>query len=219
MFQIDNATAASTKPASTPPGVAGYFTDGNPAIGEAATIVPAEWLNAIMMEVINVLVAANITPDKAQFNQLLTAISTVTRTLQATETLAGVARIATQALTNAGADDTTMVTPKKLRAGFTSSFGFNGFIAFPSWLGGLIIQWGNVTADANGVANTPWPVTFPTQISRCVTNYIVSGATPTNVASNVSSLINVQNIVAMAANMSTGAGIPIANIAFIAVGY
>jgi hypothetical protein len=74
MFQIDNATAAATKPASTPPGNAGYFTDGNPATNQAATIVPAEWLNSIMLELLNVLTAAGVTPDKAQFNQLATAI-------------------------------------------------------------------------------------------------------------------------------------------------
>jgi hypothetical protein len=74
MFQIDNASAATTKPASTPPGAAGFFTDGNPAVGEAATIVPAEWLNAIMMEVCNAITATGVTLNKASFTQLTTAI-------------------------------------------------------------------------------------------------------------------------------------------------
>jgi hypothetical protein len=74
MFQIDNASAATTKPASTPPGTAGYFTDGNPAVGEAATIVPAEWLNAVMMEVCNAITATGVALNKASFTQLTTAI-------------------------------------------------------------------------------------------------------------------------------------------------
>jgi hypothetical protein len=38
---------------------------------------------------------------------------------QATETVQGTAKVATQALTNAGSDDATIVTPKKLLFGIT----------------------------------------------------------------------------------------------------
>lgn len=77
MYQIDNSTAAAAQPASTPAGSAGFFTDGNPAGGVAATIVPAEWLNAVMMELINVLVAGGVTPTKNTFNQVATAIRAI----------------------------------------------------------------------------------------------------------------------------------------------
>lgn len=74
MFQIDNATVATTQPPSTAPGLAGFFTDGNPATGEAATIVPAEWLNSLMLEVCNAITGMGQTLDKTKFNQLFTAI-------------------------------------------------------------------------------------------------------------------------------------------------
>ncbi|GJG92826.1 gp53-like domain-containing protein [Cupriavidus pauculus] len=74
MYQIDNATAATTQPASTPAGTAGFFTDGNPATNVPATIVPAEWLNAVMMELANVVTGAGLTLNKSAFNQLLAAI-------------------------------------------------------------------------------------------------------------------------------------------------
>lgn len=74
MYQIDVSSAAATQPASTSPGTAGFFTDGNPVTGVAATIVPAEFLNSVMMEMLGVLTAANITPDKTKFSQLSTAI-------------------------------------------------------------------------------------------------------------------------------------------------
>lgn len=77
MYQIDNATAATSQPASTPVGTAGFFTDGNPATSVPATIVPAEWLNAVMMELVNVVTAGGLTPSKSSFNQVLTAIKAI----------------------------------------------------------------------------------------------------------------------------------------------
>jgi hypothetical protein len=75
-------------------------------------------------------------------------------------------RIASQTETDAGTDDIRTVTPKKLRAGFSASFATNGFIAFPSWLGGFIIQWAGVAspASANSTTAITWPVAFPNAV-------------------------------------------------------
>jgi hypothetical protein len=70
MFQIDNSTATASQPASTAPGTPGFFTDGNPAGGAPATLVPAEWLNLVMMELINAVKAGGQVPSKSVFNQL-----------------------------------------------------------------------------------------------------------------------------------------------------
>jgi hypothetical protein len=77
MYQIDNSSAATTQPASTPPGTPGFFTDGSVTGGIPATIVPAEWFNAVQQELINVLVAAGITPVKSTFTQLASAIKAI----------------------------------------------------------------------------------------------------------------------------------------------
>jgi phage-related tail fiber protein len=66
----------------------------------------------------------------------------VTLAAQATEINQGTAKVATQPQVNAGIDDSTIVTPKKLRAGFSMSLGVTGYVAFPSWLGGFVFQWG-----------------------------------------------------------------------------
>jgi hypothetical protein len=80
---------------------------------------------------------------------------------QATETKRGTAQIATQELTDTGANDTTTVTPKKLRWGFQILKAINGYIIFPSWLGGLIIQWGRVSGNGGTDIATAFPIAFP----------------------------------------------------------
>jgi len=82
--------------------------------------------------------------------------------VQATEATFGWAKVATQALVDAGVDDTTIVTPKKMRFGFQFIKGVNGALVFPTWLGGFIIQWGVTTSIGTGSAATfNYPIAFP----------------------------------------------------------
>lgn len=95
------------------------------------------------------------------------------RIVQATETIAGIARVSTQDQVNAGADDSTIVTPKKIRFGFTCSLTANGYFIFPTWLLGLTIQWGvaGVTTNAagtSGVGTFNFPVAFPNACRQIV---------------------------------------------------
>lgn len=78
---------------------------------------------------------------------------------QATEVSQGTAKVATQLQMNAGNDDSTIATPKKLRLGFSISLAATGFVAFPTWLGGWVLQWGTTTA-----ASVTFPMQFPTNI-------------------------------------------------------
>ncbi len=76
MYQIDNASAASVRPAASSAGTAGWFTDGNPGTSTPATIFPAEFANMLMAEILSVLTAGGITPSKSNSAQLLAAIRT-----------------------------------------------------------------------------------------------------------------------------------------------
>ncbi|MGL5844257.1 MAG: phage tail protein [Aeromonas hydrophila] len=91
-------------------------------------------------------------------NQNANAVVTV-KTLwgwvkQASESVRGMMKVATQDQTNAGALDDVAVTPKKLRGGFT--FSDAGFLRLPAWMGGYVLQWGFVSVSANtGVITYP----------------------------------------------------------------
>jgi hypothetical protein len=77
MYQYDDSTAVSTLPTPAAPGTAGYFTDGNPASGAPATRLRSDFMNMIMMELLNVATAGGQTPSKSTYNQVLTAIQSM----------------------------------------------------------------------------------------------------------------------------------------------
>lgn len=79
---------------------------------------------------------------------------------QATEINQGTAKIATDAQMLDSANDAVIATPKKLRLGFAISLGINGHIVLPSWLGGLVLQWGSVPVSSTSAAFT-FPIEFP----------------------------------------------------------
>lgn len=104
---------------------------------------------------------AFITPKK--FSTALAALI-----VQATEILSGIAKIATQSQVDQGVDDATIVTPRKLRLGFQILKAANGYIIFPSFLGGLIVQWGRTTVSASTTATFNLPIPFPNSFHMAV---------------------------------------------------
>ncbi|MFV2945260.1 phage tail protein [Pseudomonas japonica] len=98
------------------------------------------------------------------------------KVVQATESVLGIARIATQVQVNAGVDAVTIVTPKTLRLGFYAQFDSNGCICFPAWLGGWIVQWGlGPPIDAGQTKTISYPIAYPnrqlwTGSSNCFSN-------------------------------------------------
>lgn len=77
MYEYDDPTAIASRPASTSPGTPGWFTDGNPGAGIPATILRAEFMNMLQAELLAILTAGAITPNKAVSNQLLLALTAI----------------------------------------------------------------------------------------------------------------------------------------------
>lgn len=93
---------------------------------------------------------------------------------QATESHPGTSRVATQEQMLVDTFDTLIVTPKKLRWGFSINLAANGYICLPSWLGGMILQWGRVTAPISNANATSTGISFPMAFPRSC--YLVQAA-------------------------------------------
>lgn len=178
MFRIDDPSAVGALPTPEAAGTEGYFTEGNPGGGVAATLVRASFLNMIQEEIRAVVVAGGLTPSKTTYNQLLTAIQNLRATGYAS----------------------SLVSPA-------------GYIKLPTWLGGLIIQWGTLPTSAVGGVATAFPLTFPNQPLSLVTG----------VGSNVAACSTFDSLTTSGFNIngwttSTGARVAVSNAWWIAVG-
>lgn len=163
MHRIDTSTAQKDKFGAGKNG----FTLGNAQTGVPPTEVSADILDAMQEEICAVIedTDSGATLDKSKNNQLLTAIKSIIRSvgMLATEAARGVVKIASQSQTNSGTADDVVITPKKLRAGFSALLAANGYISLPTWMGGFIIQWGIVSGIAAGTTATfTYPLAFPT---------------------------------------------------------
>ena len=74
MFFNDDPTSIAVRPVATPVGTPGYFTDGNPGLGQAATIVQNDFLNTVQDELMNLVLAAGLAPNKFNNAQVLQAL-------------------------------------------------------------------------------------------------------------------------------------------------
>lgn len=104
----------------------------------------------------------------------------------ATETASGLLPVATQVDTDAGTNDAKAVSPLKLRFGFAADFtSQTGYIKFPSWLGGLLLQWGTQASAVSTTTTVTFPLGFPNIcFQTLVSGLNVSGNTQAYVTLN-----------------------------------
>ncbi|MDX7670237.1 phage tail protein [Aeromonas caviae] len=99
-------------------------------------------------------------------NQKADAVVTV-KTLwgwvkQASETVLGMMKVATQEQTNAGTADNVAVTPKKIASGFYMLTTTGAMaLRLPSWLGGWLIQGGTSVPVSAGACVITFPISYP----------------------------------------------------------
>ena len=77
MYQYDDPTCVAALPTPAALGAAGYFSNGNPTTGLGATVLTADYMNMVMLELLNVVKAGGISPSKTAYDQVLSAIKRI----------------------------------------------------------------------------------------------------------------------------------------------
>lgn len=106
MHRIDSAGAVGVLPVAAAVGAPGYFKNQPPGAGQPSTIVTDDWLNAVQEEIMSVIVAAGLAPDKTDNAQLLAAIQSVA----GAGAVVGAGAIHGMVLSNAAGNPTTRIT-------------------------------------------------------------------------------------------------------------
>jgi len=140
MYPVKTATAVTSRPAYTEGGAPGFFTAGNAVAGIPATVPGEHWFNMTQEELLNVIRAAGLVPSATDDTQLREAVlklilaavaghnesGTAHADIRAaiaginipaaSETVAGVLKLASSVQALAGADDTTAMSPADVAA-------------------------------------------------------------------------------------------------------
>lgn len=200
MYPIDTPSASATLPAPKPVGTPGHFTDGDPRTGQQATIPGADWFNMTTQEMLNVLSAAGIAPDKNNRGQLAAAIAAM---IAAGAGSTGVPWGAISGVLNDQADLAAALA-SKADAGHGHNFAVgdigglaaaldpghthaeNGWCKLP---GGTILQWGRYAGYLPGEGLTPqinYPIAFPNGVGSVVcTDINTTGTTLSDAYSEI----------------------------------
>ncbi len=168
MYRNDDPSTVSVAPA-VPSGTGltpGFFSNGNPAAGLQATVVPDWWLNQQQEEPLAILAAAEITPVKGTNNQVLTALQKLFASLFSPD-FAGTPNTPTPA---AGDSSPQIANTYWIRTrAFSRSFGpavssgfYSGYRIAPD---GFIEQWVFIDKASlpagTQIYTVPFPIVFP----------------------------------------------------------
>jgi len=159
MFQIDTPTAVPSMPALNVAASPGWFTSGNPASAQPATVVSADWLNQLQSELLAILTAGGVTQSKTVLNQLQTAIYNQIPKPSTTAPLMNNAAATGTSTLFSRQDHVHPVDTSRCAALSAPQSNSNGwYMSFPN---GFIIQ-GGCLSDGSGWSNHYFPIAFPT---------------------------------------------------------
>ena len=121
MQRVKTLTAVTSKPAYSESGTPGYFIKGDAVAAIPATVPGQDWYNMVQEELHNLVVAAGLTPSATDDTQLTQAVARLiaaqaVTVANASETVAGILKLATAAQALEGTDMDTAMTPADVAA-------------------------------------------------------------------------------------------------------
>ncbi|GAB6124337.1 hypothetical protein [Humidesulfovibrio idahonensis] len=128
MQRVKTPTAVANKAAYSETGTPGHFTNGDAVAGIPATVPGQDWFNMVQEEILNVIKAAEINPSSTDDTQLTQAIAKLiadqaVTVSDASETVAGILKLATLTQAIAGTNTATAMTPADVAAAALSGTG------------------------------------------------------------------------------------------------
>ncbi|MBU2706482.1 phage tail protein [Zooshikella marina] len=77
---------------------------------------------------------------------------------------------------DSGVNNEKYITPSILKFGVKTQLDVNGYVKFPLWLGGLLIQWGEGTSESNGNLKVVFPMPYPNKCFQIIGMHKGAGA-------------------------------------------
>lgn len=168
------------------------FHPGNPATGQQATLIDADWLNAVQEEIVGVILAANLNLEKGTNDQLAEAIvaliagvvgdgsgavPTTRQVLVSGGILTGGGNLAADRTIGLAAASTAETAAQVRNDVVCTPASLAGLVSLTligsAWvirLGEVIIQIFNATANANTTTVLTLPQAFPSQCRVAFSN-------------------------------------------------
>jgi hypothetical protein len=204
---------------STPPSVEQFDKQAN--VFDAKT-------NYLYAQILELCVSAGITPVSANAEALKLAIAALT-VAKAGDTMTGALNLPAGGTVTAPAlDDSSgrMISSSWARAGLVNTnLPTSGYIKLPTFMAGLVLQWGSFTMPASGTNVTGSNVTFPIAFSAIASTVIVTPQSTVNSTLGYRPVTNVPSIVltgfqaAADSNNDAVAFNQVSTYRFFAVGY
>lgn len=182
-----NLAGADGPPAS---GTPQYATDGNPALNIPATRWPAYQYNAIQEEIMNVLIAAGITPDKANNAQLLAALQSVNL---------GRKKLTANTVINIGGVGDPYATMSSAIAAAQKGYDLNGFTLTLKWNAGAACTENGIQVKGAFVGQTSYG-----SVILDFGGQQLSVSTSSNIVSTDGAKIQVQNVTLINSSINSG---------------
>jgi hypothetical protein len=126
-----------------------------------------------------------------------------------------------RSVTEAASENSTKIaTTAWAKVGFVISLGAVGYIKFPTWLGGLIVQWGTTVATSDGAAQAAFsfPLTFPSNVYTTVAFIGDNGDNKTHVFGSTATSTSIARFVFIDSTTGGGRTAFVARVNWVAFG-
>ncbi|WP_250908667.1 gp53-like domain-containing protein [Escherichia coli] len=165
MFHVDNSTGVPVMPQPSPvtSETELFFTEGGN--GVPPTYPGPDWFNVIQSELLNILKAAGIDPDKMDNTQILVALKKLflSRSNPFGDIKADGAAAIAAALTNLGLGE---AAKRDVGTGDNQIPDMGAFASGSGWFrlpGGYIVQFGTFSGNSTRFISGHFPIPFPNQ--------------------------------------------------------